>query len=83
MDVDLRNLPSGFSNVPEGGYDLRPGARYRFIFKLGWPVPRDGQFDAAVGDDGTVDCGPHWEAVTEGAKIIGFNRRAADVTADT
>ena len=79
MDIDLCNFPSSWATaIPAGGYDLTPGARYRFIFKLGWPVPQDGQFDATVRDDLTVDCGPDWDAVTLGDKIIGFNRRWKD-----
>ena len=76
MDVDLRNFPSGsFSNIPDGGFDLIPGARWRLLFSIGQHNPTE----VTVGDDGLVDCGPDWEAVTEGSKIIGFNRKAVSV----
>ena len=79
MDVDLRNIPSGaFSNIPAGGFDVAPGARWRLLFSIGQHNPTD----ITVSEDGTVDCGPDWDAVTGGGKIIGFNRKAASVTAD-
>lgn len=77
MDIDLRELPA-FSNIPEGGLDLIPFKVYRAFF--GYELPG---VDIRVGHDGTVDSGPDWEAVTEGDKIVGFNRRSASVTADT
>ena len=70
MDVDLRNLPAAFNNIPAGGIDLSPRARYRICFNF-----RGGPTDVNVREDLTVDCGPDWDAVTEGGKIIGFNRK--------
>jgi hypothetical protein len=77
MDIDLRNPPK-FSNIPEGGLDLAPYAIYQAFFAPEYLT----MVKITVGADLTVDCGPHWEAVTEGGKIIGFNRAVADVTAD-
>jgi len=74
MDVDLRHLPAAFCNIPVGGMNLRPGAQYRIFFSISQTAPAD----VAVRDDLTVDCGPDWDAVTLGDKIIGFNRRWKD-----
>ena len=79
MDVDLRNCPTfphGWSKIPKGGFDLTPGACYRLIFDIG---PDAAVTPVAVAGDGSVDCGPDWEAVTEDSKIIGFNRKSASV----
>ena len=77
MDVDLRNLPAAFNNIPAGGIDLSPRARYRICFNFG-----DGPTDVNVREDGTVDCGPDWDAVTLGGKIIGFNRKPVNAPRD-
>ena len=76
MDIDLRNPPA-FSIIPEGGLDLAPYAIYQAFFAPEYLT----MVKITVSADLTVDCGPDWDAVTEGDKIIGFNRKPASVTA--
>ena len=72
MDIDLREMPA-FSNVPEGGFDLIP----RKVCTV-WFGPCEDPAKVTVGPDGSaVDCGPDWDAVTEGGKITGFSRKAS------
>jgi hypothetical protein len=72
MDFDIRTGPTLWGRTP-GTLDIKPGAAYKIFFYPGQVSPTE----IVCRDDGTVDCGPGYTAVTEGGQIIGFNRQAA------